>query len=372
MVPAFGQQVEDKYVILFDQSHGQYFTPEMLKTAFDSLNALETYFNIKIEVKTINSKFNLTNLQGADLLIITNPDSGSTTSTEEKRALADFIRAGGSTLYLGNPYSDDKNITGNPQLINDLMDSSFQPRTSFQPAKDTLDKPTVVVDDFNNDGNITHVVLTNDTLNFDAMHKGPNPGFTNVSKILYYGTPIVDKDSVSSLYKRIVYGNFSHTTYAVDEKFETAVLSQTFYWLVGKEYKQGRTMAIGSTIMFSDLPYDENSKWIDQMDNLKLFQNVIAWLLQLTPLDPETPIVEKDFGFFVALNLSISVGFALLVAIVAFASLILSGKLSPSDVTKFKREQPKLQKEVKQTKLASSGKQTKITKKKKKKRGQVK
>ena len=173
LIPASGQEVEDKYVILFDQSHGQYFTIDMMKTAFESLNALEDKYGTEIVVRPLEDKFNSTNLQGADLVIITNPEKGGFALTEEKRALADFVEAGGSTLYMGNPYSDDENITGNPSLLNDMMSSNFQTKAAFQTAQDSTTDPTVVVDDFNNGGNFTHVVVSSENIDTEGIYKGP-------------------------------------------------------------------------------------------------------------------------------------------------------------------------------------------------------
>ncbi|RMG37573.1 MAG: hypothetical protein D6732_06460 [Methanobacteriota archaeon] len=374
LIPASGQEVEDKYVILFDQSHGQYFTLDMMKTAFESLSALEDRYGTEIVVRPLNDKFNSTNLQGADLVIISNPESGGFALTEEKRALADFVEAGGSTLYMGNPYSEDKNITGNPSLLNDMMSSNFQTKAAFQTAQDSTTDPTVVVDDFNNDGNFTHVIVTPDNLDAEVVYKGPVPGFTNVSEVLYYGSAVIDKDEVSSLFKKIIHGNFSETAYAVDAQFDPAVLSQEFFWLVGKEYENGRSMAVGSTIMFSDLPYDNNTKWIDQKDNLKLFQNLIAWLLQITPAKEEKPIIEQAFSFFVSLDIGVAIGLTVLFLLMVFSYLIINGKLSPSEITNVGLGHSKITKEQ----LASQKKVQKKTatptssKRKKRKRGQVK
>lgn len=374
LIPTSAQEVEDKYVILFDQSHGQYFTVDMMQTAFDSLSALEDHFGTEIEVRPLNHKFNSTNLQGADLVIISNPEEGGFALTEEKRALADFVEAGGSTLYMGNPYSEDKNITGNPQLLNDMMSSNFQTKASFQTAQDSTTEPTVVVDDFNNVENITHIVVTPENLNEEVMYRGPVPGFTNVSEVLYYGSPVVDQDVVSSLFKTIIHGNFSSTAYAVDAQFDATLLSQEFFWLVAKEYEHGRSMAVGSTIMFSDLPYDNNTKWIDQRDNLEMFQNMIAWLLQITPVEGSKPIIEQAFSFFVTLDFAIAIGLTLLFIILVFATLIINGKLSPSEITNVGLGHTKLTKEqylASQRKTTPSKTKT-PSQKKKRKRGQVK
>ncbi len=375
LIPASGQEVEDKYVILFDQSHGQYFTIDMMKTAFESLNALEDKYGTEIVVRPLEDKFNSTNLQGADLVIITNPEKGGFALTEEKRALADFVEAGGSTLYMGNPYSDDENITGNPSLLNDMMSSNFQTKAAFQTAQDSTTDPTVVVDDFNNDGNFTHVVVSSENIDTEVIYKGPVPGFTNISEVLYYGSAVIDKDIVSSLFKRIIHGNFSETAYAVDAQFDPAVLSQEFFWLVGKEYAHGRTMAVGSTIMFSDLAYDNDTKWIDQKDNLKLFQNMIAWLLQITPVEEAKPIIEQAFGFFISLDLGVAVGLTALFLLMVFTYLIVNGKLAVSEITNVGLGHSKITKEQHLASQRKARQQTKPktpSKKKKRKRGQVK
>ncbi len=360
-----GQTVSDKYVIVFDQSHKQYFTPEMMKTALDSLSVLEERFNTEIVIVPLNSSFNSTNLQGADLVIITNPGKGSTVSIAEQRVLTNFVNKGGSTLYMGNPYSSNENITGNPDPLNDFMEAPSQTKASFQTAPDSTDKPTVAVDDFSNDGNETHIILKSNSLSDEVMYK--DPGFVNVSEILYYGTGILDRDAVYTQYSSTVHGNLSETTYLVDEKYDLAVVSQKLYWLIGKSFGDGRTMAIGSTIMFSDLMYDNNTKWIEQKDNLQLFQNMIAWLLGLTPIKKATPIIEQEFGFFLTFDIAVAVVSSLLVATVVFGVLVYQGRISISDIKSIGLDRTKLRKGVSSKSHSGTHIQPKQKKQKKRK-----
>jgi hypothetical protein len=97
--------------------------------------------------------------------------------------------------------------------------------------------------------------------------------------------------------------------------------------------------------MFSDMAYDNNTKWIDQESNLELFQNFIAWLLKITPSPELDNIVDEDWSFFAEYNIIFAFGFALFLALVWFTYLVLTGKLSITEI--FNIRIPKKQKVAK-------------------------
>ncbi len=356
-VPSVSAEVADKYIILYDVSHGQNFTLANLTGAFDALSAIEEKYNTQIEIIEFNQTFTNTNLQGADLLIITNPGENASTTEEEKTALTNYVQDGGGVLYLGNPLAKDGNITGHPKLLNDFMNEPYNNFGAFHVGDARQeDSPTILIDEENNDGyNESYLVLNSSSVNEEAIVSG----VMEFEDVVFYGSGIRDTYTGSrKSYSNYVKGNVSSSTYFVGENYNPNF--NAISWILGRQMQdaEGRTMSLGSTIMFSDLEYRDGQSWIDTRGNKALFVNMVAWLMQITPEEEVVPIAEVGVSFTTWL------GYVLLGTIVGFAIIfgyqILTGKLEASKIFDFKKPITKIQ--PKKTKPKAKSKKKKARK----------
>lgn len=361
--------IKSEYVIVYDTSHGQYFTPDDFQGAFDSLSVLEDQFNITIIIREISEQFTSTNLQGADLLIISNPNFEARAADGEKQAIESFVQEGGSTLYLANPLAADEAITGSPRVLNEFLDDRFQPDARIQNGvTGQVDTLTVLADEIDKAANNESHVLINatETINEEAIINGVSP----VEQVLYFGAGVLDstqggRSGIASSFT----GNTSYTSYTLNDQSNVVTFNtlNNIKWMVGREYTaaDGRSAAVGSTIMFSDHEYDSTTSWIDAYSNKALFQNLVAWLMKLTPVLEEAPTIDNDFNWFVGRTffwgIMITLGFVALI----FASQVIPGKLAVGEIFKVGREKKYVEKSSKKTKRKST-----TSKKKKRQRRQ--
>jgi hypothetical protein len=342
-VPVYSQDEQKEYYVVYDQGHGQFFDKDLMSTA---LNSLATAFNrTNINIIYNSDPFNTTNLQGSDLVIITNPGLDENNETikidaDETDALDDYLSLGGSVFYLSNPFTFNRTISGHAKPLNDLLVTGLNARIKTSPIDN--ENVSIILDDINNDGNASHIYVDPSNIYLDTLYTETNN--LTQSKFLYYGALVETSDVLFD-----AYGNSSEFAYAVNQEYEIA--QETFQhsplWMQGTEFQDeyGRAMLIGSTIMFSDMAYDNNTKWIDQESNLELFQNFIAWLLKITPSPELDNIVDEDWSFFAEYNIIFAFGFALFLALVWFTYLVLTGKLSITEI--FNIRIPKKQKVAK-------------------------
>lgn len=295
------------YFIVFDESHNQFFDSSMMSTALNSLNqSFGPSINIKIIIQ--NDNFNSTNLQGTDLVIITNPGKNSNNQLpkirpEESNSLENYINIGGSILYLSNPLSHNQNITGHAKPLNDLMFNSFG--VSIDSSNDG-DNTTVIIDEFNYVNNNSFIKLNSANIkNDELVNQINNITKENNKEFLYYGGHIKETSGLEGSTS----GNTSITAYNLDKSFDIDLFqssnSKTPRWMYGKQFgsDSGRSILIGSSIMFSDYPFDSQSKWVNQANNLELFQNIVAWLLKITPSDNNSNDLYDDLqSSFIGLN----------------------------------------------------------------------
>ena len=284
-VPVSGQDNIKEFYIIYDENHAQWFTTDLMSTALTSLE--DAFDGIKINLVVNNDDFNETNLQGSNLVIITNTGLDDrnrplTVDDSETDALNSYIQIGGSILYMSNPLSNNRTISGHARTLNDLLVDDLDVKMKFNTPD--YENVTLLMDDFNNDGNSSHIYIYPENIAYDIHTSEPNN--LNDSKFLYYGGYL---DSISTIPD--YYGNTSQFAYAVDRKgaIDPDTYQSSSHWMEGVDFGTGRAMLIGSTIMFSELMYDNDTKWVDVESNLELFQNIVAWLLKITPL----PVGEK-------------------------------------------------------------------------------
>lgn len=364
------------YVVVYDEAHLQFFTHDLLRTALAGLNEsfdVENEIDVTIEFEVNTENFTNSNLQGADLVIIPSPnlreDKTSNVDTasriDEESALEEFLTIGGSVLYMSNPYSKNVSLAGHFLPMNSLIvdELSFSVQLGTANTIDA-DNVTVVIDDFNNDGNNSHVYFTDKYINGEIWDTEIN----EISKVLFYGTQI------SENFVSVHNGNASALTYSVDKGYDIT-LEDTGHlnWMSGNTFgsNDGRGVLIGSTIMFSDLAYDNNTTWIEMEDNQKLFENLVAWLLNITPLSKPVDTVDSGFGYFLGRNILFSILIPVALVAIVFGTLIRTNTISANKIFSFRVKQ----KSSKKSKAAEAGKSTtkkkttkKTTKKQRRKR----
>ena len=208
-VPVSGQDVKEYYII-YDESHAQWFTSDLMNTALTSLD--DAFDGIKINLVINQDKFNESNLQGSNLVIITNTgldEKNNPVNAEESEtdALNAYIEIGGSVLYMSNPLSSDRNISGHVDTLNDLMVDDLDVKMKFNVPD--YENVTLLLDDFNNDGNSSHIYIYPENLGYDVHASEPNN--LNESRFIYYGGLL---DSIAN--NPDYYGNTSQYAYAID------------------------------------------------------------------------------------------------------------------------------------------------------------
>jgi len=309
-----------EYVILFDEYHGQYFNRTLMYTALSAFNNLlpDTLEDeIKIDLIFNNdSRFNSTNLQGVDLLIFTNPgfETENKLSYSEIEAILDYVELGGSLFLLGNPLTQDENITGHPSSINDLLAGRENKLSSarLRTGSDLSDSD-LVVDDFSNTyGNESFVILDFYNATHSISEAVINPVVLAISEQetqINITTLYTSSISLGNEILQYSIGRTAITSYSVNENYDIFrdSINGFLTWLFAKGIGSSRMIVSGSSIMFSDLEISEDQKWIDQTDNLALWKNIILWLLKYTPHPARDPPPVWVFSYYALIIASLSI-----------------------------------------------------------------
>lgn len=295
-------------VIIFDVAHDQHFNDAHLQSA---LQLIETEFEAEIHFNHEN--FTLTNLRGADLLIIPAPyidASRAKFSDLERQAITEFYQDGGSVLFLANPYffeEEMRNYSSNLQYINDMMGISINEGEDTYGSLSFNTGEIVLLDDFNNLYNDERFLLINNET-IDSSHPIIN-GFPIDDPIdeLIIHTNYVIRSSDPDVSFVI---NTSRTAYELKSDGEVPFGGGTsIYTVLAVEEIaafKSKGISCASAIMFSDLPIVENdtTTWFESFDNAKLWKNMIAWLINDLPKDE--PVNEiPDFGLFAIILIAI-------------------------------------------------------------------
>jgi len=362
---------QEELIVVVDEAHLQFIGLDLLQTAFAGLN--DTFDNNQtdytIRVFTNQEKFDSTHLQGADLLIIPNPGIDKTlgsdhnVESDEVNVLDTFVEQGKSILYLANPFSYNESIAGHALPINELLIDDFGAQLTLGGVLADTDNTTILVNAFqgSNDGNATHVRITGNHLEPQTLATEIN----EINEILYYGSSL----NVISRDRTRLLGNTSNT-YSVDQTGEAREQEiGQIKWLSGAEVNDnGKVILMGSTIMFSDLAYDETSKWIDQQDNLGFFENLIAFLLNVTPLDPPQESVQDSFSYLLRVNILAATLILLVFLSTIMGILIFTKRLSFDKIFAVRGARKRSTSKQKPGEEASSAKKKTPAKKKTKKR----
>ncbi len=361
---------KDKYVILFDEAHYQSFTHQNFSIGFVAVNeTLQREYGVSIEIKTIDTPFNRTNLQFADLLFITNPGlfpNGTVYSfqKEELQAIKDYLNLGGNVFLSGNPFIPNANYSGHVGPLNQILKEIYIGGIRFYSDGVDKNESTVIVNDFINDGNESHVLVNQSYILSNTVFEEP----FNATNFVVYSQSITLDPLVAQFEdaKKRLIGQTPPTSYTVLPGYSVTQIYERPAWLAyfEAEEQKGRTIVSGSTIMFSDMVDSYNNQtWIKKADHEKLFVNIIAWLLHLSPTEKIDTTLEKSVGYLMLLEIVAGVGVSLIVFVILYLYLFklkTSKRTFASLVKKEKRRSEKMYEEK------SSPKKDK---KKKKKRG---
>ncbi len=359
---------EVTYVVVFDEAHLQYFTHERMKTAISSLN--DTFdterTNVTIDLVINEEAFTRSKLQGANLVIIPSPNLNdqkvSNAVAGESTAMNSYLENGGGALYMLNPFSLNDTYASHRRGLDTIIASSINSDVMLGTVESIdNDNTTIIIDDDNNDGNNSHVYFDQANVQFDIW----NTELNNISRVLYYGT------ALSEVPGNTRYGNTSEYSYAVNQEYVIKNPPDGGHkWISGHEIgsDNGRAILIGSTIMFSDLPYDNSTAWIDVEDNLALFQNLVAWLLKITPLNLPQGTITNDFNYFLTRNVFFSILIPLLLLSLVFGLMIRSKSISFNRIFDIKVKRKKTKKVAKTAKKTSKKATKKTTKRARRKR----
>ncbi|MBD3191947.1 MAG: hypothetical protein GF308_14965 [Candidatus Heimdallarchaeota archaeon] len=288
-IPTTGFKHE-KPIVIFDVAHQQYFNHTHMQEA---LQMVEDQYGIDVYLNKEN--FTLTNLRGADLLILPSPyfqlPASEIVTPFDQQVLIEFLGDGGSILFLSNPFFFEKNMR-NFSGHNTAMDRFMNIGTAlaFSGAQNVL------MDDFNYQYNDERFLSLNSTY-FQTDH-AIITGFPEdepVEELLAYSTGI-GREIPGEL---VV--NTPSTTYKLDSEGTVEQGSVYNHTIIASSTSggNGRTIACGSAIMFSDLviPSTNSTRWIDVKDNKQLFKNMVSWLLFETPVPEEVNYIP-DFSLF--------------------------------------------------------------------------
>ncbi|MHA1198898.1 MAG: hypothetical protein ACTSQF_06055 [Candidatus Heimdallarchaeaceae archaeon] len=312
--PTTEKQIMD-YVILYDESHGQYFNRTLMATALESLSNVtvqdpDVEIRITVLFQENGTEFNSTNLQGIDLLIITNPgiSDDDVIVSSERDAILDYVELGGSLFLLSNPLTQNENITGHTSTLNNLLAARNNRLTSarFSASPDQIHSQ-VLIDDFNSTyGNDSFITINeyNTTKNILTQQVDYFWQEVEIDNVTIYSTPIIlgnerDDDDNIELAKT------PFTTYSVDDEYNIFRDPGNGFltWMLSKDFGNSKMVISGSTIMFSDYTISGNSTWIDENQNLDLWNNLMLWLLDYTPhpaRDPPAIWVFENYALVVA------------------------------------------------------------------------
>ncbi|MHA1686776.1 MAG: hypothetical protein ACTSYD_10290 [Candidatus Heimdallarchaeaceae archaeon] len=299
-----GVYSSSSYVIMFDESHGQYFNSSIMTRAIKAIyNLTNDVPDISIKV-LINkdSQFNSTNLQGVDLLIITNPGINSEFTSEEINAILDYVELGGSLFLLANPLTKNESITGHANIINDILSARNNKLTTarIRPGLN-ISHSTVIVDDFNHVyDNDSYVHYTEINFNHTIFQQD-----YEIQNMTLYSTSI----ELGGENEQYAVGRTSVTAYSVNEQYEIFrdPVNHFLTWLLAKMVGKSRFVISGSTIMFSDLIIANNKTWINEAQNLELWKNIILWLLKITPHEQQIIFPVWSFEYFTAIVVIMSI-----------------------------------------------------------------
>ena len=286
------QSSSSPYLILFDEAHDQYYTYTngRFKTALDYLNQTAD-FEVILNSKELD---NHTELLPYDLIIIGNPGPNGNFTPTEIDSLKNYTENGGNLILLCN-YNDvgaspNENITGKFANLNNITIALNLPVlfTSYD-----------LWDNNHNPIGKRWVVEIEDP-NFKMFH----PIKFKVKKALTFTSVLnvsMGEEIVATGYEDSYLKNI------------TGELNVETPWLFATQVNSSRILLCGSNAMFSDTNITTSTNdtyfgifWINAVDNLRLWANLIQWTLI-------TEVPDLNTIFLIVISILFAVGVGLIV-----------------------------------------------------------
>lgn len=299
---------DDPLIILFDQGHGQFFNASIGRFS-QAIEALQLDNNTILRFS--NSQLNYSILSGVDMLIITNPAANKEYSSTEEDAIRAWFERGNKGLFLlSNPYlEDNKTLSGNSPELKKLVTGSYLDVADVNLLKNIIRLDSSPMGDTS--------ILSLETDYSDHLILNQT-GLVNRT--------ITQSCSVNAPQKGLIAGR---EAYAEDSFGAITLQDETPEIISVTTYLNTSRLALsGSTIMFSDLPFNSTYSWYELADNSILWKNIITWLGDVTTQEEDEFSPPLDLTQ-VIIAVSASAGVVLLAGIF----LHIFGVLRPASAT---------------------------------------
>ncbi|MFX0063349.1 MAG: hypothetical protein ACFFC7_14325 [Candidatus Hermodarchaeota archaeon] len=249
----------DPLVILFDQGHGQFFNASIgrFSQAIEDLQ-----LNNNTIVRFSNSRLNISILSGVDVLIITNPKEDKQYSSSEEDALRVWFeqRRNKGLFLLSNPYlEDNKTLSGNSPELKKLVTGQYLDVDGVDLRKDIIRLDSSPMEDTS--------ILSLETDYSDHLV---------LNQTALVNRTITQSCSVKASQKALIGGREAYA----EDSFGAITLQDEIPEIISltTHLNTSRLALSGSTIMFSDLPFNSTHSWYELANNRILWKNIITWL----------------------------------------------------------------------------------------------
>ncbi len=264
-------------VILFDESHGQFFNHSLYTLALSDL--AEKDFEVIYNTNPIDR----TTLDGVDIFVSTNPTEFF--SLEEKHYISNYLVNGKSMLLLANPLDEENDsLNGGGFIFNEILTTAAADIGQQigiiryfvkSEASETIKPSDVIRNDFENIGNPYNLLINVNSSAHELLS-----GDQNITSIITQSCSIIDAREDIIIASPEAY---SVTTLNQVQSFSSKII---LMGTAGSPDIGTRILLGGSSIMFSDLKGpSQNLTWYESANNSLLWKNIFTWLERKGPAD---------------------------------------------------------------------------------------
>ncbi|MHA1542660.1 MAG: hypothetical protein ACTSQH_06765 [Candidatus Hodarchaeales archaeon] len=278
---------ESPIIVLFDESHGQFFNQSLYSHAIADLEDLGMQIVFNTEILNENT------FEGVDVFISTNPDVRFEFS--EREHIKDFLSEGKGLLLLANPLSEENDsINGNGNYLNEILQNlGFGISARFWTEPDPLGSEPLndIVKNVVDNAGIPEYLQLDITDTENAIFTD----YQNVSSVITTSCSIS-----TAVPKLIVASNEAYAETPMKERHSLATEIVVLASAGDNNDFEPRTVLGGSSNMFSDL-YNPilQSTWYESADNAKLWTNIVSWLAEASQETSSPPALSELFLPFV-------------------------------------------------------------------------
>ncbi len=278
---------ESPIIVLFDESHGQFFNQSLYSHALADLEDLGMQIVFNTEILNKNS------FEGVDVFISTNPDNRY--EYIERIHISDFLTEGKGLLLLANPLNEENDsLNGNGIYLNEILQEvGIGVTARFWTDTDPLGSETLndIVKNVVDNAGIPEYLQLDITDSENAIFTD----YQNVSSVVTTSCSIN-----SAVPKLIVASSEAYAETPMKGQHSLATEITVLSSAGDNNDFESRVVLGGSSIMFSDL-YDPilQSTWHESADNAKLWTNIVSWLAEASQETSSPPILSDLFLPFV-------------------------------------------------------------------------